>query len=229
MRAIIKDMAKTKDKDGTIIIVSGLPRSGTSLMMQMLEAGGLPVVTDNIRKADDDNPRGYYEFEKVKKIQKDSSWLKDCHGKAFKMVSELLYHLPDNDTYKVIFMKREMKEILASQGVMLQRLGREGSKVGDQKMAGKFAKHLQHIESWLATQSNITVLYLTYNDIIQEPLIYAQSVNRFLGGWLHEDGMAQVVESSLYRKGREPTIQRKDYADDDEEEVKKQLEDLGYL
>jgi len=229
MRAIKKGMERTRSKDATITIVSGLPRSGTSLMMQMVEAGGMPVVTDNIRKANDDNPRGYYEFEKVKTIKDDSSWLPSCHGKAFKMISELLYHLPSNHTYKVIFMKREMEEILASQGVMLRRLGKNGSTLGDEKMAGSFEKHLQYIESWLATQSNITVLYVKYNDIIREPRPYAQSLNHFLGGWLHEEHMTQVVESSLYRQRRESTVQSNNYVDNEEEEVKKQLEDLGYL
>ena len=108
-----------------IIVVSGLPRSGTSMMMQMLEAGGLPIVTDHIRKADEDNPRGYYELEKVKKIKEDPSWLADCHGKAFKMVSALLYFLPKSRKFKVIFMKRNIEEMLASQRLMLMRLGKD--------------------------------------------------------------------------------------------------------
>lgn len=229
MKSISKRKPRTKENGDMITIVSGLPRSGTSMMMQMLEAGGMPILTDNVRKADDDNPQGYYEFEKVKKIKDDVSWLKKCYGKAFKMVSKLLYHLPDDNTYKVIFMKREMKEILASQALMLQRSGRKGSNLGEEKMAGQFEKHLQNMESWLSVQSHIKVLYLKYNDIVQDPLTYTQSVNRFLGGWLHVEQMAQVVERSLHRQRSEATVQRKEYADDEQEEVKKQLEDLGYL
>jgi len=220
---------RTKVNRKVITIVSGLPRSGTSLMMQMLEAGGMPIVTDNVRKADDDNPRGYYEFEKVKTIKNDSSWLPSCYDKAVKMVSELLYHLPSDHTYQVIFMKREMKELLASQGVMLKRLGRKGSNLDEEKMARSFEKHLQNMEKWLSTQSHFEVLYLTYNDIVRDPLTCTQLVNHFLGGSLHEQKMAQVVESSLYRQRSETAIQPKDYANDEEEEVKKQLEDLGYL
>src|SRR5713101_4497721 len=106
-----------------IIIVSGLPRSGTSLMMQMLENGGVEVMTDNTRTADTDNPRGYYEFEKVKKIKQDSSWLPLTRGKAFKMVSQLLYDLPPGERYRIIFMGRDLDEVLLSQEKMLERLG----------------------------------------------------------------------------------------------------------
>ena len=212
-----------------ITIVTGLPRSGTSMMMQILEAGGMPVVTDNIRKADDNNPRGYYEFEKVKKIEEDSSWLKDCRGKAFKMVSELLYHLPEDKRYNVIFMRREMKEMLASQRLMLQKLGREGAKVSDEEMEGRFERHLRRVENWLARQSNIDVLYVKYNDIIQAPLRYARSVNHLLGGWLNEERMVQIVERLLYRQRMQSTVQGKDYSEDEEEQIRAQLEDLGYL
>ena len=97
--------------DQIIKIVSGLPRSGTSLMMQMLDSGGMEVVTDNIRTADVDNPKGYYEFERVKKIKEDSSWLKDTRGKVFKMVSMLLYDLPSDEEYKIIFMNTGSRKL----------------------------------------------------------------------------------------------------------------------
>ena len=110
--------------DSTIIIVSGLPRSGTSLMMQMLQNGGVGVLTDNIRAADDDNPRGYYELDRVKTISHDASWLPDAHGKAFKAVSLLLYDLPASERYRIILMDRDLDEVLHSQETMLKRLGR---------------------------------------------------------------------------------------------------------
>jgi hypothetical protein len=110
-----------------IIVVSGLPRSGTSVMMQMLDNGGIPVVTDNIRTADTDNPRGYYEYEQVKKIREDAAWVPATRGKAFKMVSQLLYDLPAQEQYHVIFMERDLDEMLASQEKMLQRLGRKAA------------------------------------------------------------------------------------------------------
>src|SRR3954447_18868200 len=107
-----------------ITIVSGLPRSGTSLMMQMLDGGGVEVVTDHVRTADTDNPRGYYEYEQVKAIKRDTSWLPATRGKAFKMVSQLLYDLPPAETYRIIFMERDLDEVLRSQEKMLTRLGR---------------------------------------------------------------------------------------------------------
>src|ERR1700757_2956947 len=101
--------------ESEIIIVSGLPRSGTSLMMQMLDQGGVEVVTDHVRTADTDNPRGYYEYEQVKKIKQDTSWLPATRGKAFKMVSQLLYDLPAGERYRVVFMERDLDEVLVSQ------------------------------------------------------------------------------------------------------------------
>src|SRR5947209_18564630 len=116
-----------------IVIVSGLPRSGTSLMMQMLEAGGLEVVTDGIRAADTDNPRGYYEFERVKKIKTDAAWLPGARGKAVKMVSQLLYDLPAGEAYRILFMDRDLDEVLASQEKMLARLGRSAAPSAEMK------------------------------------------------------------------------------------------------
>ena len=175
------------------------------MMMQMLEAGGMPIVTDHIRKADEDNPRGYYEFEKVKKIKEDSSWLDNCHGKAFKMVSALLYYLPKDKRYKVIFMKRKMEEMLASQNVMLKRLGQEVGRIGDNEIAEKFEKHLQKIEECLSKQSSIDVLYINYNEVIQNPHENTRLVSRFLDGRLNPDKMAGIVEKSLYRHRKKET------------------------
>ena len=106
-----------------ITIVSGLPRSGTSMMMRMLEAGGMPVITDNLRTADDDNPRGYFEFEPAKKTKDDPSWLNAAEGKAVKMIYKLLYDLPDRLEYRVLIMRRNMQEVLTSQRKMLDRMG----------------------------------------------------------------------------------------------------------
>jgi len=202
MKSILgKILAGRKDRD-MITIVSGLPRSGTSMMMQMLGAGGLPIVTDKTRKPDPDNPRGYLELEKVKQIEKDTSWLGDCEGKAVKMVSALLYHLPKDRRYKVIFMGREMEEILASQRAMLERLGRDGGGVGDEEMGEKFEKHLRDIKAWLSSQGNIDVLYIKYNDVIDDPYRYTRLVNNFLGNRLNADKMPRVVEKSLHRQRR---------------------------
>lgn len=199
MASIFKKLFKVKNKKDFITIVSGLPRSGTSMIMQMLEAGGMEVLTDNVRKSDEDNPRGYYEFERVKKINEDASWLDECH-KAVKIISALLYHLPAYKRYKIIFLRREMEEILASQRGMLQRRGTEGANVSKEEMAEKFEKHLKNVDEWLARQDNIDVLYIKYNDVIHDSHSQAVSVNRFLGEWLNVDKMVNVVERSLYRQ-----------------------------
>lgn len=186
--------------DKVIAIVSGLPRSGTSMMMKMLEAGGLEVVVDNIRKADEDNPRGYFEFEKVKKIKEDASWLEDARGKVFKMVSMLLYDLPTDREYKIVFMKRKMDEILASQKRMLERQGLPVDAVSDEEMARLFSKHLGEIEKWLGQQKNIEVLYVSYNDFIEKPLESIKAVNRLFENKLNVERMAEVVDKTLYRQ-----------------------------
>ena len=181
-----------------ITIVSGLPRSGTSLMMQMLDRGGMEVVTDNIRTADEDNPKGYYEFEKVKKIKDDSSWLKDTRGKVFKMVSMLLYDLPSDEKYKIVFMKRNMEEVLISQRKMLERLNKK-SDTEDDEMGKLLAVHLDKTYSWLERQLNIDVHYVRYNDLIANPLKGSEGVNEFLGVNLDIEKMAAVIDGSLYR------------------------------
>lgn len=185
----------------TITIVSGLPRSGTSMMMRMLDAGGMEVVVDNIRKPDEDNPVGYFEFEKVKKIKEDVSWLDGVKGKAVKMVSELLYNLPSNNRYKVIFMKRNMQEMLKSQAKMLERKGVKDDS-SDEEMTRFFQKHVADIEKWLRDQAHIDVLYVDYNDAVKDPLKSAQRVNAFLDNSLNADKMAAAVDGSLYRNRR---------------------------
>jgi hypothetical protein len=180
-----------------IIVVSGLPRSGTSLMMQMLERGGVEVVTDNIRTADTDNPRGYYEFEQVKKIKADASWLPGTRGKAFKMVSQLLYDLPPTETYRVPFMERDLEEMLASQEKMLARLGRPCAP--REQMKRSYALHLERLHHWLLQQPHIAVLRVSYNDLLERPEELARHVSEFLGGRVCVERMAATVDPSLYR------------------------------
>jgi hypothetical protein len=194
------------NQDQVITIVSGLPRSGTSLMMKMLEAGDMTIITDNIRKADVDNPKGYYEFEKVKKIKEDASWVKDTRGQSFKMVSMLLFDLPLDEEYKIIFMRRDFKEMLASQGKMLKRLNQKPATDNDQKMAAYFKKHLDKIENWLAEQDKMDILYISYNDIIQNPQKGALDVNQFLDNRLDAEKMKSVVDTSLYRNRMDAKI-----------------------
>jgi hypothetical protein len=180
-----------------IIVVSGLPRSGTSVMMQMLDNGGIPVVTDNIRTADTDNPRGYYEYEQVKKIKEDASWVPATRGKAVKMVSQLLYDLPAQEQYRVVFMERDLDEMLASQEKMLQRLGRKAAP--REQMKRSFIAHLEKLNEWLPRQQHMQVLRVRYHELIQEPEREARRVHEFLDAKPNVSKMAKSVDSSLYR------------------------------
>jgi hypothetical protein len=180
-----------------IIVVSGLPRSGTSLMMQMLDGGGVEIVTDHIRTADTDNPRGYYEFEQVKKIKQDASWLPATRGKAFKMVSQLLYDLPPNERYRVVFMERDLDEVLSSQEKMLQRLGRNAAP--REQITRAFVLHLKRLHEWLPTQSHIDVLRVPYRELIVNPREQAERVCAFLGLSTDAAELVKAVDPSLYR------------------------------
>lgn len=191
------------DERKTVTLVSGLPRSGTSMMMKMLEAGGIPPLTDEIREADADNPKGYFEFERVKKLDKgDDEWLAKAEGKAVKVISALLQHLPETYDYRVIFMERYMPEILASQRKMLDRRG-EADEMDDEKMTALFEKHLQQIKGWMGQQENFSVLYVHYSDALAEPRSQAERVRTFLGGDLDVEAMAGTVDPDLYRNRRE--------------------------
>jgi len=185
-----------------ITVVSGLPRSGTSMMMKMLEAGGLAPLTDNIRTADEDNPKGYYEFERVKDLEKDTAWLPDAMGKYVKVISMLLRHLPSGYAYDVIFMRRKMEEILASQRKMLIRRGEAPDKIPDDKMAALFERHIQKTEEWLVTQPNFRVLQVSYNEVVAEPGPHIARINEFLGSTLDTESMSQIVDKELYRQRR---------------------------
>jgi hypothetical protein len=181
-----------------ITVVSGLPRSGTSMMMRMLERGGIPILTDGLRKADDDNPLGYYEFEPVKRLDKDASWLHDAYNKAVKIIYIFLYRLPREHRYKVLFMKRSLDEVVASQKVMLRRR-QEGDRMTDQQLIDSFNDHLQRLDFWIRRQENFTIHYLDYHEVVTEPLRAAIEISRFLGLQLDIEAMSQSVDPSLHR------------------------------
>ncbi len=186
--------------DNVIVVVSGLPRSGTSMMMKMLEAGGVPLLTDHLRTADEDNPKGYFEFERVKQLPKgDIAWLSEARGKAVKIISALLEHLPATYEYRVIFMRRDLKEVLASQRKMLIRRGEDPDKVDEQELLRLFQKHIRQVQRWLGQQPNIKMLEVPYNALIQDPIPYVHQINTFLGGALNEDAMIRVIDPALYR------------------------------
>ncbi|MCW5202254.1 MAG: hypothetical protein QTN59_06930 [Candidatus Electrothrix communis] len=188
-----------------ITIVSGLPRSGTSMMMNMLELGGLPPMTDNLRAADPDNPKGYYEYERVKQLPDgDSEWLQDAEGRTLKIISALLHYLPTTYRYRIIFMERAVEEVLASQKKMLLRRGEVHDSVSDEELAAMFRKHLRQTEDWLREhQAHVSCLKVSYNAILKEPGPIIRQINRFLGGNLDIAAMESVVDPALYRNRRE--------------------------
>jgi hypothetical protein len=194
-------MPEPESNSPLITIVSGLPRSGTSMMMKMLEAGGIPPLTDRLRTADEDNPKGYYEFERVKKLPEgDTDWLPDAAGKSVKVIAALLQYLPPNYEYSVILMRRAMDEILSSQRQMLIRRGEDPDKIDDAVIARLFEKHMNQVEAWIATQTNIRSLDVSYNEMLKNPSGYIDKINLFLGGQLDTARMAEVVDPALYRQ-----------------------------
>jgi hypothetical protein len=195
---------ENKDMSESMVLVSGLPRSGTSMIMQMLEAGGVEILSDGVRSADDDNPRGYYELEAVKKTKDDASWLEAAQGKAVKLISQLLYDLPDNVHGKVIFMRREMGETLASQRKMLERRGESVSAEGDTEMARIFEAHVADILAWGEARDGLEVLEVWHGDVLQDPRKVAERMNGFLGMELDTVAMAQAVDKELHRNRMKP-------------------------
>jgi hypothetical protein len=187
-----------------IIVVSGLPRSGTSMLMNMLASGGLALVTDQVRESDLDNPKGYFEDERVKDlgIDPDKSWLRNARGRTIKIISHLLKELPDENYYKVILLRRNLGEIVASQNKMLDRRG-EPNPISDDKAIDVYRNHLINTKVFLRRAPNFELLELQYIEIIQDPLKSARKVNEFLGGLLDVDAMASVVDPALYRNRTE--------------------------
>lgn len=191
---------KTAETDRTITVVSGLPRSGTSLMMGMLEAGGFSIVSDSVRIPDTDNPNGYYEFERVKKLPKgDVAWLADAEGKVVKVISMLLKHLPATHSYRVVFMERKMSEILTSQRKMIVHRKESVESPSDEEMSVLYGKHLSEVKSWLAEQPNFTVCYINYNKMLENASSIIHELNIFCGGNLQTEAMRDVIDPKLYR------------------------------
>ncbi len=187
-----------------VVLVSGLPRSGTSLMMQMLAAGGLPLLSDGVRKADEDNRRGYYELEAVKRTKADASWVAAAAGKTVKLVYVLLYDLPAEYHYRVVFLQRRLEEVLASQKIMLQRQGKPAG-ADDAAMMRVFRRELAKVREWVRAQPNFSVLDVDYNRLVVQPRIDAAAINEFLGGGLNLDAMVAAVDPAQYRNRIETT------------------------
>lgn len=172
------------------------------MMMRMLAAGGIAVQSDDHRSADDDNPLGYFEDERVKDLARDASWIAEARGRAVKVVSALLKHLPPVHRYKIIFMRRDIDEVLASQSTMLTRRGKSNSPADDARMRVLFAKHLDSVAAELATRRDSDVLYVDYRSVVADPKAEAARVSTFLGGGLDEPAMVGAVDPALYRQRR---------------------------
>lgn len=219
------------DFNDAIIIVSGLPRSGTSLMMQMLAAGSMPMLTDNIRKPDKHNPRGYYEYEKVKSLKEDQSWLSEAQGKAVKIVSPLLFFLPKTFFYKVIFMERNLEEIMASHKVMI---GEKSPSPQDEQQALK--NHLQEIKTYLNNYDCFEVLFIDYLEVINKPAAELDKAGKFLTDIAHLDltEMARIIAPTLYRQkniSKAASGKQENNLSKSQEEnlIEQRLKSLGYM
>jgi sulfotransferase family protein len=197
---MLGDFLRRRRYGEPIVIVSGLPRSGTSMMMKMLEAGGLTVMTDAIRQADIDNPKGYYEYERVKNLEKetDKSYVREARGKVLKVISFLLKDLPEDNYYRVIFMRRHLDEVIASQNKMLDRRGEDA--IQDREtMAEAYRNHLAAVKILIRKRPNLEMLEFRYDEAVRNPKDAARSVNVFLGGKLDEGAMSRVIDGELYR------------------------------
>jgi len=183
----------------TITVVSGLPRSGTSLMMQMLLAGGMELFHDTERKPDASNPRGYFEHRLVRELPTDTQWLAQCRGKAVKIISHLLVYLPDTYRYQILFMQRDLNEIIRSQNRMLQRLGKPIAD-DENEIRSKYEQHLAEIIPWLQKQPHMRLLTVSYRDALFEPERTSRRIADFLGFDLNTTQMAQSVDPRLYRE-----------------------------
>ena len=181
-----------------VTIVSGLPRSGTSMAMQMLAAGGRQALTDGNREADINNPRGYFEFDQATRLRSESAWLKDANGKAVKLVAQLLPHLPAGTACRIVFMQRDIDEVLASQARMLESEARPTP--DNDKLRAAFGQQLDQITRHLARRQRVAVLFVAHHEAIANPLATAERINSFLGGELDTAAMAAAVDPALYRQ-----------------------------
>ena len=183
-----------------VIVVSGLPRSGTSMMMKMLDAAALPIMTDNERAADEDNPKGYFEYARVKdlKDEADKSWVREARGQVLKVISHLLETLPDENFYRVILVRRDFDEIIASQNKMLERRGEE-NQAADSTVKEAYIRHLVDIRYMVRRRPNFEMIEVQFVQAMEAPRIFATDVNKFLGGNLDVESMMAVVDLELYR------------------------------
>jgi hypothetical protein len=192
------------DPGSPIIIVTGQPRSGTSLMMRMLAAGGLTVMTDGVRTPDQDNPFGYFELERVRSLATDSAWLSAARDQVVKVISPLVPLLPRELEYRVLFMRRDLDEVLASQARMLEHRGRSSPTADAQRLKAEVAAHLELIERLLASEPAFEALDVSYRELLHAPATPVHAIARFLGKQLDEAAMRACIEPGLYRNRLAP-------------------------
>jgi hypothetical protein len=187
-----------------VTVVSGAPRSGTSLMMRMLEAGGIPALTDAQRPPDAHNPHGYFEYSPVKRLALGdaASWIEAARGQAVKIIYRLLTHLPPHMSYRIVFMERDLEEVFASQRDMLRAQGDAAASQEAARLIPAFAAELRVVRDWLARQPGMSVLAVPYAEVVRAPLTWSHEVSQFLGPGLDEAAMAAAVDPSLYRHRR---------------------------
>jgi hypothetical protein len=185
---------------GYVTVVSGVPRSGTSLLMQMLCAGGMPVLADGVRAPDADNPRGYFEYEPARGLRRDASWLARAEGSAVKVVHLLVPALPPDHRYRLILVRRELTEVLASQRAMLARRGIVEDDLPDERLAAVFRAQLAEVERWAQERPTVELLCVDYTALLADAPRTAAELDRFLGGGLDCDAMAASVDPALHRQ-----------------------------
>jgi tetratricopeptide (TPR) repeat protein len=194
------DIAPPADRSQVVTVVAGLPRAGTSMAMQMLAAAGLPPYVDDHRPPDSDNPRGYFEHEQATRLHRDASWIPQARGKAVKIVAHLLPFLPEGEQYRLIFMHRDMREVVASQKAMLERLGRKGGELAEARLMRAYTQQLMRVHTWLRRRAEIPVLALGYAEALADPSATAEKLARFLGEPFDASAAAAAIEPSLRRQ-----------------------------
>lgn len=183
-----------------VTVVSGLPRSGTSLAMQMLRAGGVPLLCDDARAADDHNPVGYFEYAPVLRSARDTSWVAAARGHAVKVVAPLLRHLPASQEYRVLWMRRDLREVIASQDRMLAQSGRPpADALAPERLAAIFAAQQAELAAWLATQRHLRTLDVAFGALVADPAPAAAAIDAFLGCGLDGAAMRAAVDPRLHR------------------------------
>jgi tetratricopeptide (TPR) repeat protein len=195
------DVPPPADRSKLVTVVAGLPRAGTSMAMQMLAAAGLPAYADEHRPPDEDNPGGYFEHEQATRLHQDASWIPQARGKAVKIVAHLLPFLPEGEQYRLIFLHRDMREVVASQKAMLERLGRKGGELAEARLMRAYTQQLVRVQTWLRRRAEIPVLAVSYAEALADPAAAAAKLARFLGEPFDAPAAAAAIEPSLRRQG----------------------------